>query len=93
MPRAGKSSFLRTGRSTKTLLRKLAAVYDHIEIDPSPIRNKILEIIKALSKVDLESLTLTVSGVLTRLRAAMKLTPALSKRSKSLSRKAETLRR
>ncbi|MFP6881002.1 MAG: DNA-directed RNA polymerase subunit beta, partial [Roseibacillus sp.] len=32
---------------TKTLLRKLAAVYDHIEIDPSPIRNKILEIISA----------------------------------------------
>ncbi|MGJ8696991.1 MAG: DNA-directed RNA polymerase subunit beta [Verrucomicrobiaceae bacterium] len=30
---------------TKTLLRKLASVYDHIEIDPSPIRNKILEII------------------------------------------------
>ena len=30
---------------TKTLLRKLAAVYDHIEIDPSPIRNKIIEII------------------------------------------------
>jgi DNA-directed RNA polymerase subunit beta len=30
---------------TKTLLRKLASVYDHIEIDPSPIRNKIIEII------------------------------------------------
>ena len=30
---------------TKTLLRKLANVYDHIEIDPSPIRNKILDII------------------------------------------------
>ncbi len=30
---------------TKTLLRKLAAVYDHIEIDPSPIRIKIREII------------------------------------------------
>jgi len=30
---------------TKTLLRKLASVYDHIEIDPSPIRNKIMEII------------------------------------------------
>jgi DNA-directed RNA polymerase subunit beta len=30
---------------TKTLLRKLATVYDHIEIDPSPIRNKIREII------------------------------------------------
>lgn len=32
---------------TKTLLRKLAAVYDHIEIDPSPIRNKIIEIISS----------------------------------------------
>jgi DNA-directed RNA polymerase subunit beta len=30
---------------TKTLLRKLASVYDHIDIDPSPIRNKIFEII------------------------------------------------
>lgn len=30
---------------TKTLLRKLAAVYDRIEIDPSPIRIKIHEII------------------------------------------------
>jgi len=30
---------------TKTLLRKLAAVYNCISIDPSPIRNKILEII------------------------------------------------
>jgi DNA-directed RNA polymerase subunit beta len=30
---------------TKTLLRKLALVYDHIEIDPSPIRIKIREII------------------------------------------------
>jgi len=26
---------------TKTLLRKLASVYDHVDIDPSPIRNKI----------------------------------------------------
>ena len=33
---------------TKTLLRKLADVYDHIEIDPSPIRNKIREIIGQL---------------------------------------------
>ncbi len=30
---------------TKTLLRKLAVAYDHIEIDPSPIRNKIREIV------------------------------------------------
>jgi DNA-directed RNA polymerase subunit beta len=41
---------------TKTLLRKLAAVYDHIEIDPSPIRIKIREIISAFEKkfLDLE---------------------------------------
>ncbi len=30
---------------TKTLLRKLAGFYDHVDIDPSPIRNKIREII------------------------------------------------
>jgi len=30
---------------TKTLLRKMASLYDHVEIDPSPIRNKIHEII------------------------------------------------
>jgi len=35
---------------TKTLLRKLASVYDRIEIDPSPIRNKINEIINAYKK-------------------------------------------
>jgi DNA-directed RNA polymerase subunit beta len=41
---------------TKTLLRKLAAVYDHIEIDPSPIRIKIREIISMFEKkfLDLE---------------------------------------
>ncbi|MDX2226200.1 MAG: DNA-directed RNA polymerase subunit beta [Verrucomicrobiae bacterium] len=32
---------------TKTLLRKLATVYDHVEIDPSPIRIKIREIISS----------------------------------------------
>jgi len=31
---------------TKMLLRKLASVYEHVEIDPSPIRNKIREIIE-----------------------------------------------
>ena len=30
---------------TKTLLRKLAGVYDHVDIDPSPIRNRIRELI------------------------------------------------
>src|SRR5947207_239825 len=35
---------------TKTLLRKLAQVYDRIEIEPSPIRNKINEIIVSFKK-------------------------------------------
>ena len=35
---------------TKTLLRKLASVYDRIEIDPSPIRNKINELLTQFSK-------------------------------------------
>jgi DNA-directed RNA polymerase subunit beta len=35
---------------TKTLLRKLAQVYDQIEIDPSPIRNKINEIIGSFKR-------------------------------------------
>jgi DNA-directed RNA polymerase subunit beta len=35
---------------TKTLLKKLADVYDRIEIDPSPIRNKISEIISQFKK-------------------------------------------
>ncbi|HUK83005.1 MAG TPA: DNA-directed RNA polymerase subunit beta [Verrucomicrobiae bacterium] len=43
---------------TKTLLRKLASFYDHIEIDPSPIRIKIREIIgefeHRFSELDLE---------------------------------------
>jgi DNA-directed RNA polymerase subunit beta len=43
---------------TKTLLRKLAGVYDHIDIDPSPIRNKIREIISQFehkfAELDLE---------------------------------------
>ncbi|MDG2123832.1 MAG: DNA-directed RNA polymerase subunit beta, partial [Verrucomicrobiales bacterium] len=43
---------------TKTLLRKLADNYDHIEIDPSPIRNKIMDIVSSFeqkfSDLDLE---------------------------------------
>lgn len=35
---------------TKTLLKKLATVHDKIEIDPSPIRNKIFEIIGQFRK-------------------------------------------
>jgi DNA-directed RNA polymerase subunit beta len=43
---------------TKTLLRKLAGVYDHVDIDPSPIRVKIREIISSFehkfAELDLE---------------------------------------
>ena len=43
---------------TKTLLRKLADNYSNIEIDPSPIRNKILDIVASyetkFADVDLE---------------------------------------
>jgi len=35
---------------TKTLLRKLAAASEHIEIDPSPIRNKIMDIISSFEQ-------------------------------------------
>ena len=35
---------------TKTLLRKLAAAYEQIEIDPSPIRNKINDIISSYKR-------------------------------------------
>jgi DNA-directed RNA polymerase subunit beta len=42
---------------TKQLLKKLALVYNHVEIDPSPIRNKINEIIGQFEHkfVDLEN--------------------------------------
>ena len=40
------------------MLRKLAGVYDHVDIDPSPIRNKIREIISSFehkfAELDLE---------------------------------------
>ncbi len=35
---------------TKTLLRKMAAIYDNIEIDPSPIRNKIFDIVEGFQQ-------------------------------------------
>jgi len=42
---------------TKMLLRKLAGVYEHVEIDPSPIRNKIRDIISQFEHrfIDLEN--------------------------------------
>ncbi|MCP5559470.1 MAG: DNA-directed RNA polymerase subunit beta [Verrucomicrobiaceae bacterium] len=35
---------------TKTLLRKLAESYDTVEIDPSPIRNKIMDIVNSFEQ-------------------------------------------
>ena len=42
---SGKSIIPANKKITKTLLRRLASVYKTIEIDPSPVRNKIMEII------------------------------------------------
>src|ERR1700745_4400570 len=51
---------------TKTLLRKLAGVYDHVDIDPSPIRNKIREIISSFehkfAELDLQK-NLSLDGI------------------------------
>jgi DNA-directed RNA polymerase subunit beta len=53
---------------TKTLLRKLATVYDRIEIDPSPIRNKINEIIGSFKK-KFEDLQMQHDGEMERVEA------------------------
>src|ERR1700750_1232014 len=45
--KTGEISIPASRKITKTLLEKLATAHDHIEIDPSPIRNKIREIIGA----------------------------------------------
>ena len=70
---------------TKTLLRKLARVYDHIEIDPSPIRNKIREIIGSyehkFAEFDLERERAWIAW-----KAATTSTRASSSRSKFTSR-------
>src|SRR6202020_629264 len=54
----GEIIFPANRKITKTLLRKLAGVYDHVDIDPSPIRNKIHEIISSFehkfAELDLE---------------------------------------
>jgi DNA-directed RNA polymerase subunit beta len=52
-------------RITKTLLRMVARNWNHIEIDPSPIRNKVLETIYVfeveLLKIEAELKTLNNS--------------------------------
>ena len=63
---------------TKTLLRKLAQVYDRIEIDPSPIRNKINEIIGSFKK-KFEELDMQRESELGRAEAGEDVDPGIIK--------------
>ena len=63
---------------TKTLLRKLAAVYDRIEIDPSPIRNKINEIIGTFKK-KFEDLQMQHDEEMDRVEAGDEVDPGIIK--------------
>ncbi|MCF7669174.1 MAG: DNA-directed RNA polymerase subunit beta [Verrucomicrobia bacterium] len=63
---------------TKTLLRKLASVYDRIEIDPSPIRNKINEII-SVYKRKFDELQLHYDEELDRIEAGDDVDPGIIK--------------
>ena len=66
---------------TKTLLRKLASVYDKIEIDPSPIRNKINEILGAFLK-RFEDLKTAHSDEVDRVEAGTDVDPGVVKQVK-----------
>jgi DNA-directed RNA polymerase subunit beta len=63
---------------TKTLLRKLAGVYDRIEIDPSPIRNKINEIIGTFKK-KFEDLQMQHDEEMERVEAGDEVDPGIIK--------------
>jgi len=65
---------------TKTLLRKLAGVYDRIEIDPSPIRNKINEIIGSFKR----SSTICRCSTTKRWSAPSRVTKSMSASSKQV---------
>ena len=69
---------------TKTLLRKLAGVYDHVDIDPSPIRNKIREIISSFEHKFAE-LDLEKERSLDRIESGDDIDPASSNKLKSIS--------
>jgi DNA-directed RNA polymerase subunit beta len=66
---------------TKTLLRKLASVYDHIEIDPSPIRIKIMEIISSFES-KFEQLKNEKSGELDQVESGDDVDPGIIKQVK-----------
>ena len=66
---------------TKTLLRKMAAAYDRIEIDPSPIRNKINEIIGSFKK-KFEELQFQYESELDKLESGEDIDPGIIKQVK-----------
>jgi DNA-directed RNA polymerase subunit beta len=66
---------------TKTLLRKLASVYNHIEIDPSPIRIKIREIIGVYEK-KFEDLNMEHQQNMDRLESGDEMDPGVIKQVK-----------
>ncbi len=66
---------------TKTLLRKLASVYNHIEIDPSPIRIKIREIISVYEK-RFEDLEMEHQQNMDRLESGNEVDPGIIKQVK-----------
>jgi DNA-directed RNA polymerase subunit beta len=77
---------------TKTLLRKLADSYDSIEIDPSPIRNKILDIIQSFEQ-KFAMLDMERERSLDRSSPATKSIPVSSSRSRLRRQQAQALRR
>jgi DNA-directed RNA polymerase subunit beta len=66
---------------TKTLLRKIADVYNHIEIDPSPIRIKIREIISSFEQ-KFNQLTNEKDVELERVEAGEDIDPGIIKQVK-----------
>jgi DNA-directed RNA polymerase subunit beta len=66
---------------TKTLLRKLAAAHDHIEIDPSPIQIKIQGIIKEFSN-KFSEIELEQERALDRLESGDEVDPGIIKQVK-----------
>jgi DNA-directed RNA polymerase subunit beta len=66
---------------TKTLLRKLASVYNHVEIDPSPIRIKIRDIIGSFEH-RFEELELERDRKLDRIEAGDEVDPGIIKQVK-----------
>ena len=67
---------------TKTLLRKLAGVYDHVEIDPSPIRNKISEIIGSVRAQVRRARDASASARWTRVESGDDVDPGIIKQVK-----------